>query len=282
MGSFGSGVWYGGGWLSIPRTGRAPKPALFRDSEIVMRVPEGPQRTLVLDVEPAQAMFTELVVRDARDRVLFRRRIEGKQEVRLVEPVLPGGYYVLRLHAESPDRENEPKLALSSVSFVYKDQEDREVRTRLSISASTPPSDGAAAHLHTNGCGDFTMMARAHWISLRGYPEFDMFSMNLDGVLCYAAHHGGAKEELLRDPMRIYHIEHGIGSGWTPEGQRQLFDRIAAKGISHIDYQEVLSWARIMNRVDAPMIFNGDNWGLFQEELTETSPLARRNTNANG
>ena len=104
MGSFGSGVWYGGGWLSIPRTGRAPKPAMFRDSEIVMRVPEGPQRTLVLDVEPAQSMFTELVVRDARDRVLFRRRIDGKQEVRLVEPVPPGGYYALRLHAKSPDR----------------------------------------------------------------------------------------------------------------------------------------------------------------------------------
>ncbi len=122
-------------------------------------------------------------------------------------------------------------------------------------------------------------MARAHWTSLRGYPEFDMFSMNIDAVLCYAAHHSGAKEEILRDPMRIYHIEHGIGSGWTPEGQKQLFDRIAAKGISCVDYQEVMNWARIMKRVDAPMIFNGGDWGLAQDELTEMFPLAPPPTN---
>src|SRR5262249_48981374 len=85
--------------------------------------------------------------------------------------------------------------------------------------------------VHTNGCGDFTLMARGHWFDLRGYPEFDLFSMNLDSVLCVAAHHGGAPEEMLAEPLRIYHIEHGSGSGWTPEGQAKLFERIAASGI---------------------------------------------------
>ena len=58
----------------------------------------------------------------------------------------------------------------------------------------------------------------------------DLFSMNLDSLFCFAAHYGGAREQVLSDPMRIYHIEHGSGSGWTPEGQAKLFERIAAKG----------------------------------------------------
>ena len=42
------------------------------------------------------------------------------------------------------------------------------------ISGEEPP-------LHTNACGDFTLMAREHWFQLRGYPEFEMYSFRLDG-----------------------------------------------------------------------------------------------------
>ena len=126
--------------------------------------------------------------------------------------------------------------------------------------------------LHTNGCGDFTLIAREHWFDLRGYPEFDVFSMNIDSVFCFAAHYGGAREEVLADPMRIYHIEHGSGSGWTPEGQQKLFERIAAKGIPIIDNEEVLEWGAQMRRLDSPMIFNHEDWGLAGFNLDETTP----------
>jgi hypothetical protein len=68
----------------------------------------------------------------------------------------------------------------------------------------------------------------------------------------------------------VYHIEHG--AGWTPEGERKLFDRIAAKGLSWLDAREILEWARVMHRFDAPMIFNREDWGLAGEELKETVP----------
>jgi hypothetical protein len=126
--------------------------------------------------------------------------------------------------------------------------------------------------LHTNGCGDFTMMAREHWFDLRAYPEFDLFSMNIDSLLCITAHHGGAQETILEDPMRIYHIEHGTGSGWTPEGQKKLFDRIAAAGIEYLDNDEVLRWAAQMNWLGVPLIFNRENWGMADVELKETQP----------
>jgi hypothetical protein len=132
-----------------------------------------------------------------------------------------------------------------------------------------PPPAGYVP-LHTNGCGDFTLLAREHWFDLRGYPEFDLFSMNLDSLLCFAAHHSGAREEVLGEPMRIYHIEHG--SGWTPEGQAELYRRIAAKGLSFLSSEEVYSMAAQMRRLDAPMIFNSESWGLAGMDLRLTIP----------
>ena len=92
--------------------------------------------------------------------------------------------------------------------------------------------------------------------------------MNIASVFCYAAHYGGAREQVLEEPMRIYHIEHG--AGWTPEGNRRLFERIAAKGSPWLDNEEVLRWAAQMQRLNTTMIFNRDNWGLAGLDLPET------------
>jgi hypothetical protein len=137
-------------------------------------------------------------------------------------------------------------------------------------SSAADPRERAPDFLHTNACGDFTLLAREHWFDLRGYPEMDLFSMNLDSLFCFAAHYGGASEEILSDPMRIYHIEHGSGSGWTPEGQTELFERIAAKGLSFLGNEEVLAMAAEMRRLGAPMIFNHEDWGLSTFTLKET------------
>jgi hypothetical protein len=137
-------------------------------------------------------------------------------------------------------------------------------------SGSSELNRRAPDFLHTNGCGDFTLLAREHWFDLRGYVEMDLFSMNLDSLFCFAAHYGGAAEEVLPDPMRIYHIEHGSGSGWTPEGQARLFERIAASGLSFLGNEEVLAMAAEMRRLGAPMIFNHEDWGLAAFTLKET------------
>ncbi len=126
--------------------------------------------------------------------------------------------------------------------------------------------------LHTNGCGDFTLLSHEKWFDLRGYPEWDIFSMNIDSVFCFTAHYGGATEEVLADPMRIYHIEHGSGSGWTPEGQKSLFDRISAKGIPILDNEDVLQWGAQMRRLKSPMIFSHEDWGLASVSFDETTP----------
>jgi hypothetical protein len=123
--------------------------------------------------------------------------------------------------------------------------------------------------LHTNGCGDFTLMARADWEALRGYPEFEMFSFHLDSLLCFSAHHSGVRERLLGDPMRVYHIEHGVGSGWTPKGEKALNERLESARIPQLDPTRLDEWAIQMRREGRGMIFNRDDWGMADVVLPE-------------
>jgi len=134
--------------------------------------------------------------------------------------------------------------------------------------------------LHTNASGDFQLLAREQWFNLRGYPEFDMYSMNIDSLFCFTAHYGGAAEKFLPDPMRIYHIEHGSGSGWTPDGQQKLYARLAAKGIPVLDNEEVLRWAAQMRRLNSPILFNHEDWGLAGFTLKETAPRSTAGASA--
>lgn len=124
--------------------------------------------------------------------------------------------------------------------------------------------------LHLNACGDFTLLSRAMWEKLRGYPEWPIFSMHLDSLLCTAAHFAGAREVVLPDP--VYHIEHATGSGWTPEGQQQLEQRIRAKGLPMLSDLEFNQHCIHMRRKRAPMAWNDADWGLAKLNLPECDP----------
>jgi hypothetical protein len=202
-----------------------------------------------------------LKIKDAHDRELFHGPINAAQDI-----AIPGDYQpttLCALHFEI-----ESNRALELISVAWQTGDDPPSRTPIHADRG----QDLAVHLHTNACGDFTMLARDHWMDLRGYPELDVFSMNVDSLFCWTAHHGGAREHVLESPMRIYHIEHATGSGWTPEGQDKLYERIAAKGIPWLNYDDVVQWARAMNLYGAPMIFNHDNWGLADDDLREVRP----------
>lgn len=126
--------------------------------------------------------------------------------------------------------------------------------------------------LHLNACGDFTLMHRQRWFDVRGYAELQMYSMHLDSVLCTAAHFAGACEHVWRDPLSMFHIEHGTGSGFTPEGQAALDARLARAGIPQLSHAEFHKWAIEMRRTGKPIILNDANWGLLNERLPEVSP----------
>lgn len=127
--------------------------------------------------------------------------------------------------------------------------------------------------LHTFACGDFTLLAQEDWFALRGYPEWQMYSLHIDSVFLYMAHYAGIEEVVLndRDPrMRTYHMEHG--NGWTPDAERtqSLAKRLASMGIPQLSYEQLLALAKLMQQTEKPLIVNDETWGLGATELPET------------
>lgn len=277
--------------------------AAIRDGaarDIFMRIDPGPD---------ADVKAIELVVRDSSGKILARAAADRFQCLEVPVPWQPGRTLALFLTLEggdSPPRADARSLNLHLAAWRQADaQRDAEASLPgrsseqdwpINIIKSRPTVDWAASDqsphpagaemrnamfLHTNACGDFTLMAREHWFALRGYPEFPVWPLHIDAILCCSAHHAGVREEILREPLRIYHIQHGQGAGWTPEGEAQLYAGIAAKGLSYVHYKEVVGWLSQMRRLNSPMIFNRENWGLSDLELLET-PLPRRGASQTG
>jgi len=126
------------------------------------------------------------------------------------------------------------------------------------------------AYLHLNASGDFTLLSRADWFNLRGYPEFEMFSLHLDSIFCYAAYFSGIQEVVLHDPLHLYHIEHSIGSGATPgKGSKILDEKIKKTGLKNLKYRDLVHYINDMRIKEKPVTFNSESWGLFNNVLEE-------------
>jgi hypothetical protein len=128
--------------------------------------------------------------------------------------------------------------------------------------------------LHTNGCGDFTLMAKRMWEDLYGYAEFEMYSFHIDSLLLVAASYSGFKEVYLKHPKEIFHIEHQAGSGWTPgKGETLLFERMEKNKIPYLSWEDFLQYSReIANgkyTKDSFIRFNKASWGLQTVQLPE-------------
>lgn len=125
-------------------------------------------------------------------------------------------------------------------------------------------------HLHTNGCGDFTLLARAGWDAIRGYPEFEAFSFNIDSMGLVAAHYAGFEEVSLLPPCVCFHIEHSLGSGWSPEGEQKLFQRLRQSAILNPEWPVLLPLVDRMRRERRALEFNHAGWGLADFDLPES------------
>jgi hypothetical protein len=215
------------------------------------------------------------------------RRLLGSVPLEELRPTQGGAStfarVVRRLSRVSPALTAPFRWARSAASTI---EQQRELDARVAALAPLAELGSFArflreqrpVELHQNACGDFQLMAREHWLALRGYPEFEMFSMSIDGLLEALAHSAGVCERILEMPLCIYHLEHEKGSGWTPEGEALLRKRIAESGIAWLDAGTVHIWMTYMQWLRRPMIFNGADWGLGALTLRETTlqPVADR------
>jgi hypothetical protein len=124
--------------------------------------------------------------------------------------------------------------------------------------------------LHTNGCGDFTMLSRRDWFRLRGYPEWHIFSWTIDSILLVQAHYNGMAIEELNENCIHYHIEHEYGSGWTPEGAGSLWARLDERRIPYMSFDQYTGLVYELEgnaERNVFTIYNGANWGLAGREV---------------
>ena len=148
--------------------------------------------------------------------------------------------------------------------------------------------------LFTGAPGDFILLAKKYWDRLRGIPETDILGRVSGTILCYAAYFAGAKAEALRDPMRLYHIEHGARTNspesnlWAKLGLEQILpkwfssrlkkwvrqflpvrDELTRLGIPCQNSPETIALIVGMFEGKRSLIYNDETWGLRQEQLQE-------------
>lgn len=135
---------------------------------------------------------------------------------------------------------------------------------------NSPKRHEAPPHLHTNACGDFTLLSRSDWLRLRGYAEWDIYSFHLDSLFLYTAHYGGCREVVLPPDHVHYHIEHC--EGWTPEihGAGILERHLEQNKIARLDNATLASLIQDMAMRKKPLMVNPEHWGLADSPLPDT------------
>ena len=154
--------------------------------------------------------------------------------------------------------------------------------------------------LHTNAAGDFQLMSRHNWHRLRGYREADIISAYADGLLSFASYAAGIREVVLKDPLRLYHIDHGekfnerprsdglpyenlLRFPFLPEKLNKFILRLYRitpttfgyelkgneNGIATLHFATYRKMAKEIVEGKRPYIFNDGNWGLGQETLED-------------
>jgi len=134
--------------------------------------------------------------------------------------------------------------------------------------------DVVLTNLHFNACGDFTLMSTADWLRLRGYPEFDMYSPHLDSLMLVISYYAGIRQEILREPMRLYHLEHG--GAWVAEHVNKLEEEKKSEAIPVLKLSQFEGWTSEMKSNGVPIIFNDGHWGFSTETLRDTKVLSAK------
>jgi hypothetical protein len=170
----------------------------------------------------------------------------------------------LRARASGQDLAGVSRRELRTIEFARIQGVLQGMMASWRVRRAMPP-------LHTNGCGDFTLMARTDWTRTRAYPELQRFSMHIDGLFVYQAHYAGIRERFL--PYPIFHIEHGAGFRPDTSSVRELDQRLERDRIRRITDTEFLEWVVEMRSTSGPLAFNDDNWGFGSEPLLEYDPM---------
>ena len=115
---------------------------------------------------------------------------------------------------------------------LLKEEYDSHLREMTGLKLPTNTQDARlilpADGLHRNAAGDFFLMERRCWHTLRGYPELYTHA-HIDAILCWVAASAGLVQEVLPSRCHLYHQVHDRAShtefpqtDWRPWYERYL------------------------------------------------------------
>jgi hypothetical protein len=282
------GIGFGRGWNPVEQQDDRRYRWIASEGLVYFKRPGSAAMAIIAEVGPSnggEPLTVEAL--DASGSVLASARLEGRGRMVLHFPdAVESGVLTLRARGRAIPLAPEIRLLHLRVHGLHWETEPEESADwALEVAETEPGTDWAATLqapapeaarmrnprcLHVNAAGDFTLLARDDWFRLRAYPEFPIWPVHVDALFCYTAHHAGIREEILRDPMRTFHIQHSSGAGWTPEGAQALNARVAKLKVPVLDFDgDLRGWVQHMRRLNAPAIFNLENWGLEGVELPE-------------
>ena len=117
----------------------------------------------------------------------------------------------------------------------------------------------------SDGCGDFTLLARRAWEEIRGYPELGLYSIYVDGLGCHTAVACGYEQTVLSPELCTYHLDHGAGWMSMSVSERMKFtsDRPS------LDWGLYCEAARWVQKNRRPLDINDEEWGCRADEFEE-------------
>lgn len=100
--------------------------------------------------------------------------------------------------------------------------------------------------LHTNACGDFTLMSAAYWRYLRGHPRDPYgLSLDVDSLVMHAAAALGVREQRWPDDCRVYKPTHGNLNSARIQQHWRSWQKRLDKMLSEKVSEESAHWARV-------------------------------------
>jgi len=119
--------------------------------------------------------------------------------------------------------------------------------------------------LHTNACGDFTMIDKKSFYKMSGYNEFEGFSWHIDSLLLFKAYYY-FKLNFINLKFPIYHINHEPGKTYS-ENKKISIKKIKRIKLDFITDEKLLN---LIKNYRLKKLDNNDkkNWGLAKEKLS--------------
>lgn len=119
--------------------------------------------------------------------------------------------------------------------------------------------------LDTRACGDFTLMSKAAWLDIQGYPEFDLYSIHIDSMGIMAATALDYQQVILPPKKRVFHIHHKDGwEAFTPISVLKYMEKIPG-----LDWNLVADAGAYIVKHKSRYNINKPDWGFANEDLEE-------------